>query len=202
MRSARTLLRTACAWLYAHAHGLHAMAQEFAFRLSHDAERRRQREGHLDRAGLLPGDEAARAARAADRARQEAEAEKAKRRAVIREWAEEQQQLSGGGGCAAPRQLQAAAAAPGLYSEVSRRLMSSMGWNGAGPLGRRGEGQAEPVMAVGRGDGVAKGLGFVDTADAELLADYLAGPVEEEPLADPAQPPVSYPPGGAGLGAV
>ena len=148
--------------------------QEFGFRLSGEAERSRQREEHQDRAGLLPGGGAARAARAADRARQEAEAERVKRRAVIREWADEQQQLSGGGGCAAPRQLQAAAAAPGVYSEVARKLMGSMGWDGAGPLGRRGDGTAEPITAVGRGDGLAKGLGFVDTEDAELLADYLA----------------------------
>ena len=124
---------------------------------------------------------------------------------MIKEWAEEQQQLGGSGGCAAPRQLQAnpnpnpnpnptptptptpnvlqaAAAAPGVYSDVSRRLMSSMGWNGAGPLGRRGEGAAEPIMAVGYGGGVTMGLGFVDTEDTKgLIADYLAESAEEPP---------------------
>ena len=176
-------------WLLSARHdGLFTMTQEFAFRLSHDDERRRQREEHMDRAGLLPGDEAARAARAADRARQEAEAEEAKRRAVIREWAEEQQQLGGSGGCAAPRQLQVAAAAAGVYSEVSRRLMRSMGWNGAGALGKRGEGAAEPIMAVGHGGGVTTGLGFVDTEEAELIADYL-GESAEEPPARGGSPP-------------
>ena len=176
------------------------MTQEFAFRLSHADERRRQREEHLDKAGLLPGDEAARAARAADRARQEAQAEEAKRRAVIRGWAEEQQQLGSSGGCAAPRQLQAAAAAPGVYSEVSRRLMSGMGWNGAGPLGKRGEGAAEPIMAVGYGGGVTKGLGFVDTEDAELIADYLAESADEPPARGGASPAEGTRPRPAGPG--
>ena len=150
----------------------------------------RQREAHLEQAGLLPGDEAARAARAADRARQEAAEKEAQRRAVVREWAEEQRQLGGGGGgCAAPRQLQAAAAAAGVYSEVARRLMSSMGWDGAAPLGKRGEGAAEPIVAVGFGGGVTRGLGFVDTEDAELIADYLAEPAAGEPPARGASSP-------------
>ena len=140
---------------------------------------------------MLPGDEAARAARAADRARQEAAEKEATRRAVVREWAEEQEERrqlgGGGGGCAAPRQLQAAAAA-GVYSEVARRLMSSMGWDGAAPLGKRGEGAAEPIVAVGYGGGVTRGLGFVDTEDAELIADYLAEPAGEPPARGASSP--------------
>ena len=141
---------------------------------------------------MLPGDEAARAARAADRARQEAAEKEATRRAVVREWAEEQEERrqlgGGGGGCAAPRQLQAAAAAAGVYSEVARRLMSSMGWDGAAPLGKRGEGAAERGVAVGDGGGVTRGLGFVDTEDAELIADYLAEPAGEPPARGASSP--------------
>lgn len=148
----------------------------------------------------MPGDEAARAARAADRARQDAAEKEAKRRAVVREWVEEQRKLGGGGGgCAAPQQLQAAAAAAGVYSEVARRLMGSMGWDGAGPLGKRGEGAAEPIVAVGYGGGVTRGLGFVDTEDAELLADYLEEPAGEQPARGASSPAEGMRPRPAGL---
>ena len=76
-----------------------------------------------------------------------------------------------------------------VYSEVARRLMSSMGWDGAAPLGKRGEGAAEPIVAVGFGGGVTRGLGFVDTEDAELIADYLAEPAAGEPPARGASSP-------------
>ena len=46
----------------------------------------------------------------------------------------------------------------GVYGEVARKLMASMGWSGGG-LGKRGEGVSEPIEAIGNPSSDRRGLG-------------------------------------------